>query len=68
MIARKPSLSTIYTVGDRVQLHPASSRWMQGDRFGTIEAVGKRLVHVRMDRSAQLAKLHPSNIGEVIQA
>lgn len=25
--------------GDRVELHPASDLWMQGARFGTIEAV-----------------------------
>lgn len=28
-----------YLVGKRVQLHPATDRWMMGDRYGLIVAV-----------------------------
>jgi hypothetical protein len=48
--------------GQRVQLHPATDRWMRGDRYGTVIHVGRKLVHVKLDVSQQVAKLHPSNI------
>ena len=46
------------SVGDRVELHPARDAWMQGDRFGTVEYVGRRIVKVRMDRSNRLLSEH----------
>ena len=49
-------------VGDRVELHPATDAWMSGDRFGTVEKMGRALIHVRMDRSGRLRTIHPSNI------
>lgn len=60
-----------YTLADledgmRVELHPATDAWMQGDRFGEIRMVGRRLVHVYMDRSHRVLKLHPKWIGEVL--
>jgi hypothetical protein len=51
-----------FAVGERVQTHPATDRWMRGDRWGTVTRVGRRLVHVKMDVSGHVAKLHPSNI------
>jgi hypothetical protein len=48
--------------GDRVQLHPATDRWMRGDRYGEVVLVGRKLISVKMDVSGQIAKLHPSNI------
>lgn len=57
--------------GKRVQLHPATDRWMRGDRFG--EIVGSRLhrdlnvtwrvYRVKMDKSGQTARIHEANIG-----
>ena len=41
-------------VGDRVEIHPARDAWMQGDRYGTVEYVGRTVVKVRMDRSGRL--------------
>jgi hypothetical protein len=42
-----------FTVGDRVELHPATDLWMKGARFG--EVVGMSLtpndrVHVKLDK------------------
>lgn len=57
-----------YEPGTRVELGPWCDRWMRGDRFGEVVKTtmnGKR-VHVRMDRSGQVAKLHPSNVLGVI--
>lgn len=55
-----------YSVKDRVQIHPATDRWMRGDRYGEIERVTKTRLHVRMDRSKQLVTFHPDNILEII--
>lgn len=55
-----------YSVKDRVQIHPATDRWMRGDRYGEIERVTKTRLHVRMDKSKQLVTFHPDNILEVI--
>jgi uncharacterized protein Veg len=54
-------------VGQRVQMHAFTDRWMQGDRFGTIERLGRKLASVRMDRSGRMLKTHPSHFA-VIEA
>lgn len=38
-----------WRVGQRVKLHPATDWWMRGARYGTIERVGRKLVHVRLE-------------------
>lgn len=54
----------------RVELHPATDAWMQGDRFGTVERTyksrkGDFLIHVvRMDVSGKLRKVSDNNIGK----
>lgn len=30
-----------YTVGDRVEIHPAADSWMRGDRYGEVVSVLK---------------------------
>jgi hypothetical protein len=62
MLSRKPRPSDRFIVGNRVQLHPASDRWMRGDRYGTVVHVGRKLVHIKMDVSQQVAKMHPNNV------
>jgi hypothetical protein len=54
-----------FAKGDRVELHPGLDRWMMGDRFGTVERLGRLFVYVRMDRSGKTIKFHPSSIGHV---
>lgn len=60
-----------FTPGTRVQLHPATDAWMQGDRFGTVIGYGRRSkrqvsgprpILVKMDRSGRTRRLHPDNI------
>jgi hypothetical protein len=63
MFQAKPSQTAEFVVGNRVELHPACDRWMRGDRYGVIVHVGRKLVHVKMDKSEHLARLHPKNIG-----
>lgn len=49
------------TIGQRVQVHPASDTWMRGDRYGVIESFGAQsnYARVRMDRSGRLRLFHP---------
>ena len=51
-----------FAVGDRVELHPATDRWMRGDRFGTVAKLGRRYVHVKLDRSGDTRQLVPENV------
>lgn len=60
--------------GQRVELHPATDAWMQGDRYGTVHreykgnkeeaahATKAKPVHVKMDKSNKVLKVHPGNI------
>jgi hypothetical protein len=48
------------SAGDRCQLHPATDRWMMGDRFGDVVSVVKAdrrkpfdRVRVKLDRSGR---------------
>jgi hypothetical protein len=45
-------------VGDRVELHPATDAWMQGDRFGIATRITDR-VHIRMDKSGKRRSAEP---------
>ena len=66
------------TKGQRVQLHPATDEWMQGDVYGTIVGFRKRrphtiaeqvvpLVHVlvHLDHSGRTRCFHPDNVIEL---
>ena len=44
-----------FTIGQRVQVHPATSLWMSGARYGTVVKVTRTRVHVRMDIGRTLA-------------
>jgi hypothetical protein len=52
--------------GDRVQLHPASTLWMQGARFGQVVSLGRKFAHVKLDRREGVFPVHPRNISEVL--
>lgn len=51
--------------GSRVQAHPATDAWMRGDRFGEVVGIGRKYVHVLMDRSGRLRRFTPSNLTGV---
>lgn len=53
-----------FTIGTRVQLHPATDAWMSGDRFGTVVKVATRFIHVSMDRSGRTRRFAPSMVTE----
>lgn len=45
--------------GDRVESHPATDAWIFGDRYGSVVVVGRKYVHVKMDRSGRTLKFSP---------
>lgn len=65
------------TKGTRVELHPATSQWMMGDRYGEIVGYGRkrdyrntfngentfvRPYRVKLDKSGKIIRLHPENV------
>ena len=54
-----------FNIGDIVEIHPATSAWMSGDRFGTVFAIGRKLVAVNMHRSGKLRRLHPIDLSKL---
>lgn len=52
----------MFTTGDRVESHPATNAWIFGDRFGEVAKVGRKYVHVKMDRSGRTLKFLPENL------
>ena len=52
--------------GDRVQLHPATDRWMMGDRYGECRSVTKDgHVWVKLDKSGKLIRFEAANVLEL---
>lgn len=56
-----------FTIGDRVQTHPATDAWIQGDRFGDVVRIGaddkgNARVTVRMDKSGRLIRFAPTDL------
>lgn len=63
--------------GTRIQLHPCTDAWMQGDRFGEIVKPLRQQRHnnsveagiyyvVNLDKSGRQVRLHSTLIGEVL--
>jgi len=59
-----PDTSFSVKVDDRVELHPATDRWMMGDKYGTVVKLDGVYVHVRLDVSGKTRWFHPNNIGK----
>jgi len=51
-----------FSKGQRVESHPATNAWIRGDRYGNVTKVGRRLVHVKMDRSERTLKFFPKDL------
>lgn len=55
------------TIGSSVQLHPATGRWMRGDRYGIVvkrgrTVCGNRAWWVKMDRSGETVRVVEANL------
>ena len=55
-------------VGQRVELHPGTDRWMRGDRYGVVTGVygDAGLIEVAMDRSRQVIRARRADIGRIV--
>lgn len=51
-----------FHIGQRVQSHPATDAWMMGDRYGEVVRLGRKYVHVKMDKSGRTLKFTPDNL------
>ena len=57
------NLTATWKLGQRVQLHPATDAWMRGDRYGSVVKTARcSYVHVRMDTSKKIRRVHPDNL------
>ena len=52
----------LYSVGERVQLHPATDDWMRGDKFGEITKMGTHFVLVKLDKSGRIKRYGPKDL------
>jgi hypothetical protein len=58
----------VFSVDQRVQLHPFTDRWLMGDKYGTIVKIGRKYVHVRMDWSNQTIRVSEHYLLEVVES
>lgn len=55
------------SIGDRVEVHPATDRWMMGDRFGEVVGITDAdFVLVKLDVSGKTLRFASRNIGKKI--
>jgi len=54
-----------FNAGDRVELHPATDRWMMGDRCGSVAKVGRNVLTIKMDVSGKTIRCRPESIGKI---
>lgn len=59
-------------IGQRVELHPATSAWMAGDRYGAVSRVIRGQndtvwYGVRLDKSERVRYFHAGNIFGVLE-
>ncbi len=57
-----------FSIGTRIEIHPATNRWMMGDRYGEVKTIGRKVLQVQMDRSGKTIRVHPDNIGRILFA
>ncbi len=65
MLVTEMSTET-FDAGQRVQLHPGTDAWMQGDRYGEVVRTQRnRLVVVKMDRSGRNLRCPPELLTKI---
>ena len=50
-------------IGTRVELSPSTDWWMRGARFGEIVKAGKTYMHVKLDATGGIVRIH----GDLLQ-
>lgn len=60
------SPTNTFTNGQRVELHPGTNPWMQGDRYGEVKGTQDNgLVSVKLDKSGKVLNLPPELLRSV---
>jgi len=57
----KPRVSR-FNVGNRVELHPATDRWMMGDRYGEVVGTSEGHVKIKLDKSGKTLKFREEDV------
>lgn len=52
-------------IGTRVQLNPALDRWIRGDRYGEVVKVGRKYVHVKLDKSGETLRFISTDLTPI---
>lgn len=60
---RGPMADLLVPFATRVCAAPHTDVFMQGERFGTVRKVGRRWVHVNMERSGRVRKFFIDDEG-----
>ena len=55
-------MSQEFKKDQRVAAHPATDAFVKGDRYGVVTLVGRKWIHVKMDRSGRVLKFSPENL------
>ena len=55
-----------FRIGDRVELHPATSLWMRGARYGTVREIGRSALTVHIDLYNREIRVDPDNIARIV--
>lgn len=55
----------MFGVGQRVEIPAHYDSWMRGDRFGAVERITTRTLHVRMDRSGRVVRVPLADVEYV---
>ena len=58
-----------FKIGQRVQISPGYDAWMRGDRYGEIERITTKSIHIRLDKSKRILKVpvsRPTGIYEIV--
>ena len=60
-LAKNPEKEEVkpWMLGYRVQLHPGTDAWARGDRYGEVVKLGRRHLHVKMDKSGRTLRAPP---------
>ena len=51
-----------FTVGQRVQMHPATDLFMRGARFGDVVSIGRKVIRVKLDKLSRPISVAPRNL------
>lgn len=54
-----------FNPGMRVALHPVTTSWAMGARYGEVVKIGRKFVYVKLDLTDRIIRLHPANIEAI---